>query len=123
MLNKDLEVSLNVAFRKAKESRHEFMTVEHLLLALLDNPSSNDALSACGADMHKLRTDLEQFIGETTPVIPEGDEERETQPTLDSNAYCNVRSFTYSHQVKVKLPAPMYWSLFLVNRSRKQLIS
>ncbi|SET29036.1 ATP-dependent Clp protease ATP-binding subunit ClpA [Thalassotalea agarivorans] len=82
MLNKDLEVSLNVAFRKAKESRHEFMTVEHLLLALLDNPSSNDALSACGADMHKLRTDLEQFIGETTPVIPEGDEERETQPTL-----------------------------------------
>jgi len=82
MLNKDLEISLNMAFRKAKESRHEFMTVEHLLLALLDNPSSIDALQACGADMIKLRQELQEFIGETTPVIPEGEEDRETQPTL-----------------------------------------
>ena len=82
MLNKDLEVSLNLAFRQAKESRHEFMTVEHLLLALLDNPSSIEALKACGADMGKLRQELLEFIGETTPVIPEGEEERETQPTL-----------------------------------------
>jgi len=82
MLNKDLEISLNLAFRQAKESRHEFMTVEHLLLALLDNPSSIDALKACGADMPKLRKELLAFIGETTPVIPEGEEERETQPTL-----------------------------------------
>ncbi|GLX80313.1 ATP-dependent Clp protease ATP-binding subunit ClpA [Thalassotalea insulae] len=82
MLNKDLEISLNMAFRQAKESRHEFMTVEHLLLALLDNPSSIDALTACGADMKKLRKELMDFIGETTPVIPAGEEERETQPTL-----------------------------------------
>ncbi|WP_085297311.1 ATP-dependent Clp protease ATP-binding subunit ClpA [Cognaticolwellia mytili] len=82
MLNKDLEVSLNVAFRQAKESRHEFMTVEHLLLALLDNPSSIDALHACGADMVKLKKELLAFIAETTPVIPTGEEERETQPTL-----------------------------------------
>jgi ATP-dependent Clp protease ATP-binding subunit ClpA len=82
MLNKDLEISLNLAFRQAKESRHEFMTVEHLLLALLDNPSSIDALQACGADMNKLRKELLDFIGETTPVIPAGEEERETQPTL-----------------------------------------
>lgn len=82
MLNKDLENSLNLAFRQAKESRHEFMTVEHLLLALLDNPSSIEALNACGADMSKLRTDLLAFIGETTPVIPVGEDERETQPTL-----------------------------------------
>lgn len=82
MLNKDLEISLNMAFRRAKESRHEFMTVEHLLLALLDNPSSIDALTACGADMKKLRVELIDFINETTPVIPEGEEERETQPTL-----------------------------------------
>jgi len=82
MLNKDLEISLNMAFRQAKESRHEFMTVEHLLLALLDNPSSIDALKACGADMNKLRKELIDFIGETTPVIPEGEEDRETQPTL-----------------------------------------
>jgi ATP-dependent Clp protease ATP-binding subunit ClpA len=82
MLNKDLEISLNMAFRQAKESRHEFMTVEHLLLALLDNPSSIDALKACGANLAKLRKDLHDFIGETTPVIPEGDAERDTQPTL-----------------------------------------
>lgn len=82
MLNKDLEVSLNMAFRQAKESRHEFMTVEHLLLALLDNPSSIEALNACGADMANLKKELLAFIADTTPVIPSGEEERETQPTL-----------------------------------------
>jgi len=82
MLNKDLEISLNLAFRQAKDSRHEFMTVEHLLLALLDNPASIEALNACGADNPKLRQELLTFIGETTPVIPEGELERETQPTL-----------------------------------------
>jgi ATP-dependent Clp protease ATP-binding subunit ClpA len=82
MLNKDLEISLNMAFRQAKDSRHEFMTVEHLLLALLDNPSSIEALKACAADMGKIRKELLDFIAETTPVIPEGEIERETQPTL-----------------------------------------
>jgi ATP-dependent Clp protease ATP-binding subunit ClpA len=82
MLNKDLEISLNLAFRQAKESRHEFMTVEHLLLALLDNPSATEALDACGADLIKLRKSLLDFISETTPMIPVGEEERETQPTL-----------------------------------------
>jgi len=82
MLNKDLEVSLNMAFRQAKDSRHEFMTVEHLLLALLDNPAAEQVLLACGADLSKLRLELNDFIGETTPVIPEGEAERETQPTL-----------------------------------------
>ena len=82
MLNKDLEISLNLAFRQAKESRHEFMTVEHLLLALLDNPSAIEALGACGADLAKLRKSLLDFIQETTPMIPVGEDERETQPTL-----------------------------------------
>jgi ATP-dependent Clp protease ATP-binding subunit ClpA len=82
MLNKDLEISLNLAFRQAKESRHEFMTVEHLLLALLDNPSAIEALGACGADLIKLRKSLLDFITETTPMIPLGEDERETQPTL-----------------------------------------
>lgn len=82
MLNKDLEVSLNMAFRQAKESRHEFMTVEHLLLALLDNPSSIDVLKACAVDLATLRKELLAFIADTTPVIPAGEEERETQPTL-----------------------------------------
>ncbi len=82
MLNKDLEISLNLAFRQAKESRHEFMTVEHLLLALLDNPSAIEALGACGADLNKLRKSLLDFISETTPMIPLDEDERETQPTL-----------------------------------------
>jgi ATP-dependent Clp protease ATP-binding subunit ClpA len=82
MLNKDLEISLNLAFRQAKESRHEFMTVEHLLLALLDNPSAIEVLGACGADLNKIRGNLLEFIQETTPVIPVEEEERETQPTL-----------------------------------------
>ncbi|MBL4822368.1 MAG: ATP-dependent Clp protease ATP-binding subunit ClpA [Colwellia sp.] len=82
MLNKDLEISLNLAFRQAKDSRHEFMTVEHLLLALLDNPSAIEVLGACGANLNKIRTSLLEFIQETTPVIPIEEEERETQPTL-----------------------------------------
>ena len=82
MLNKDLEISLNLAFRQAKESRHEFMTVEHLLLALLDNPSAIEVLGACGADLNQIRANLLEFIQETTPVIPPDEEERETQPTL-----------------------------------------
>ena len=82
MLNKDLEISLNLAFRQAKESRHEFMTVEHLLLALLDNPSAIDVLGACGADVGIIRANLLEFIQETTPIIPLDEEERETQPTL-----------------------------------------
>ncbi|MDN3651444.1 ATP-dependent Clp protease ATP-binding subunit ClpA [Thalassotalea ponticola] len=82
MLNKDLEISLNLAFRQAKDSRHEFMTVEHLLLALLENPEALEAINACGGDVAKLKLELLNFISETTPVIPQGDEERETQPTL-----------------------------------------
>ncbi|MEH6561739.1 MAG: ATP-dependent Clp protease ATP-binding subunit ClpA, partial [Marinobacter sp.] len=62
--------------------RHEFMTVEHLLLALLDNASAVDVLKACGANLDKLRSDLQDFINSTTPLIPEGQGDRETQPTL-----------------------------------------
>lgn len=82
MLNKDLEMSLNLAFRKARDSRHEFMTVEHLLLALLDNPSAAEVLSACGADLSKLRLEIDDFLIDTTPVMPTDDDEKETQPTL-----------------------------------------
>lgn len=82
MLNKELEFTLNLAFKDAKERRHEFMTVEHLLLALLDNPSAGNVLQACEANIDELRRDLEEFIAETTPLIPEDDNSRETQPTL-----------------------------------------
>ena len=82
MLNKDLEITLNSAFREARSRRHEFMTVEHLLLALLDNPAAIDALSSCGTDLQSLKIALSEFIDETTPLIPDMEEERETQPTL-----------------------------------------
>ncbi|MBZ9538609.1 MULTISPECIES: ATP-dependent Clp protease ATP-binding subunit ClpA [Modicisalibacter] len=82
MLSKELELTLNTAFTVARSKRHEFMTVEHLLLALLDNASAADVLRACGASLDKLRSDLQDFINSTTPLIPEDQEDRETQPTL-----------------------------------------
>ncbi|MBT1449369.1 ATP-dependent Clp protease ATP-binding subunit ClpA [Glaciecola sp. XM2] len=83
MLNKDLEQTLNEAFVYARQNRHEFMTVEHLLLMLLDNPAAQEALKACGAKVETLRSELTEFVNETTPLISEEDStERETQPTL-----------------------------------------
>ncbi|WP_130098985.1 ATP-dependent Clp protease ATP-binding subunit ClpA [Siccibacter turicensis] len=82
MLNQELELSLNMAFARAREHRHEFMTVEHLLLALLSNPSAREALEACSVDLVALRQELEAFIEQTTPVLPPSEEERDTQPTL-----------------------------------------
>jgi ATP-dependent Clp protease ATP-binding subunit ClpA len=82
MLNKELEFTLNLAFKEAKEKRHEFMTVEHLLLSLLDNPSAGNVLQACDANIEVLRRDLIEFIEETTPRIPDDELDRETQPTL-----------------------------------------
>ena len=81
MLSKEFEYTLNVAFREAREQRHEFMTVEHLLLALLDNPTAAKVLNACGADIAALRREMHAFIEEHTPLLPAKDE-RETQPTL-----------------------------------------
>ncbi len=82
MLSKELEMTLNEAFRYARSHRHEFMTVEHLLLALFDNDSAVEVLTACGADVNDLRSSVSQFIDDTTPLIPEEDPERDTQPTL-----------------------------------------
>ncbi|ACS86052.1 MULTISPECIES: ATP-dependent Clp protease ATP-binding subunit ClpA [Musicola] len=82
MLNQELELSLNMAFARAREHRHEFMTVEHLLLALLSNPSAREALEACTVDLAALRQELETFIEQTTPTLPQSDTERDTQPTL-----------------------------------------
>ncbi|MCF1426615.1 MAG: ATP-dependent Clp protease ATP-binding subunit ClpA [Shewanella sp.] len=82
MLNKDLEVTLNLAFQQARDLRHEYMTVEHLLLALVDNPAAQEALIACGANLDKLRDEVATFINQTTPILPELEDGRETQPTL-----------------------------------------
>ncbi len=81
MLSKELEFTLNLAFKEAREKRHEFMTVEHLLLALLDNPAAEEVLKACTVDLTLLRNELIIFLDETTPVLSEIDE-RDTQPTL-----------------------------------------
>ncbi len=81
MLNKELEYTLNQAFKNAHEKRHEFITVEHLLLALLDNNSAITVLNACNCNINALRGELTQFIDETISLIPK-DIQRETQPTL-----------------------------------------
>ncbi len=81
MLSKELEQSLNAAFKYAHEKHHEYITVEHLLLAMLENSSALEVLRACGSDIELLRRDLSQFLEETTPLIPSGIN-RETQPTL-----------------------------------------
>jgi len=83
MLNKELEQTLNNAFVFAREHRHEFMTVEHLLLALLDNSAAREALHACGADIEAIKGELIAFVKDTTPLILDDQlNERETQPTL-----------------------------------------
>jgi len=81
MISKELEFTLNSAFKEAREKRHEFVTVEHLLLALLDNPAAASVLRACGANLPQLKVELGNFVDETTPQLIIEDE-RETQPTL-----------------------------------------
>ena len=81
MLSKELEFTLNLAFKEAREKNHEFMTVEHLLYALLGNPSAVEVLRACGANLEQLKQDLGKFLEETTPTLAV-DDDRETQPTL-----------------------------------------
>ncbi len=81
MIAQELEVSLHMAFVEARQKRHEFITVEHLLLALLDNPSAAEVLRACAANIDELRKELTTFIAEHTPTVT-GSDEIDTQPTL-----------------------------------------
>ncbi len=81
MLSNELEYCLNDAFHQAREARHEYLTVEHLLLAILDTPRVREILRACGADLTKLKQELKDHIEQSTPRVEEG-EEREVQPTL-----------------------------------------
>ncbi len=81
MIAQELEVSLHMAFVEARQKRHELITVEHLLLAMLDNPAAAEVLRACGADIEDLRHELNEFLNEHTPIIS-GTEEIDTQPTL-----------------------------------------
>ncbi len=81
MIAQELEVSLHMAFMDARQKHHELITVEHLLLAMIDNPTAADVLRACGVDIEKLRKDLQGYIDEHTPVV-DGLDEVDTQPTL-----------------------------------------
>jgi len=81
MIAQELEVSLHMAFMDARQKRHELITVEHLLLAMLDNPSASEVLKACGANLEKLRSDIAEHIEEHTPIVG-GENEVDTQPTL-----------------------------------------
>jgi ATP-dependent Clp protease ATP-binding subunit ClpA len=81
VLSSELEFCLNEAFQRAREQRHEYMTVEHLLLAILDTPGVGEILKSCGGDVAALKRDLEKFITDTTPRLPD-DDDREVQPTL-----------------------------------------
>ena len=78
MFSKELEVSLNSIFKQAREKRYEYLTVEHLLLALLDEPSAVAALKACGANLNRLKNEISNFIAATTPLFPSAD------PNLDT---------------------------------------
>jgi ATP-dependent Clp protease ATP-binding subunit ClpA len=80
MIAQELEVSLHMAFMEARQKRHEFITVEHLLLALLDNPSASEVLKACAAEVDDLRKLLSEFVTEHTPILTT--EDTDTQPTL-----------------------------------------
>jgi ATP-dependent Clp protease ATP-binding subunit ClpA len=81
VLSSELEICLNEAFQAAREARHEFMTVEHLLLAIIDTPRVQEILRGCGADATRLRKELQEFIEQTTPRLKQ-DDDREVQPTL-----------------------------------------
>ena len=82
MLSKDLETNLNEAFSGANEKRHEFMTVEHLLLALLDDEAACNVLRACDCDLARMRGELAEYVDSMTPLIPKSEAARKTKPTL-----------------------------------------
>ncbi len=104
MLSKDLEQTLNAAFQAARDKHHEFMTVEHLLLALFDNAESVAILRACNADIEVLRKELETFLEENTPVL--SSDERETQPTLGFQRVLQRAVFHVQSSGKREVGAP-----------------
>ncbi|MDT8322021.1 MAG: Clp protease N-terminal domain-containing protein, partial [Xanthomonadales bacterium] len=81
MFSKELELSISQAYQEAREQRHEYLTVEHMLLALLENTSALGILSACGADVAALEKDIRKVLEDTVPMLP-ADDSRDTQPTI-----------------------------------------
>ena len=122
MLSSELEFCLNEAFQNAQERRHEFMTVEHLLLALLDIPKVHEILKACDADMGELRRQLVEFIDEATPLMAP-DEDGDVQPTLGFQRVCSVPFFTCSPVAKRKSRAATCWWPFSAKNSLRRSTS
>lgn len=110
MLSRQLEVSLRLAVSMARQKRHEFLTVEHLLLALLDNDSAVNALKACGADIVSLRKELEEYVEQHTLSLAKIASKLHIQQKV-STAFCNVL-FSTCNQVAaiVLLKVRMFWS-------------
>jgi len=122
MIAQELEVSLHMAFVEARQKRHEFITVEHLLLALLDNPTAAEVLRACGANMDELRKNLTQHIAEQTPRIA-ADREVDTQPTLGFQRVIQRAILHVQSSGKKKSPARTCWWRSSARRTRTRSIS
>ena len=119
MLSKELEKSLNEIARSASSRRHEFITVEHLLLALLTNQAALDVLKNVGADVGKLGTDLEKYIYETTPVLPPSDEEHGPQTTLGFQRVVSRSLFHVQSSGRKEVTVPTSLLLYLANKKAK----
>ena len=122
MLSRDLEVTLNSAFKRARELRHEYMTVEHLLLGLLDNASAVQVLNSCGAEVSRLREELEQFVTQTTPALPE-DSERDTQPTLGFQRVLQRAVFHVQSSGKQEVTGANVLVAIFLNKNHRPFIS
>ena len=122
MIAQELEVSLHMAFVEARQKRHEFITVEHLLLALIDNPSAAEALRSCGAKADALRKDLTNFIDEHTPTVS-GEDDIDTQPTLGFQRVIQRAILHVQSSGKKRSMAPTSWSPFMAKRIRTPSIS
>jgi ATP-dependent Clp protease ATP-binding subunit ClpA len=118
MIAQELEVSLHMAFVEARQKQHEFITVEHLLLAMLDNPSAADVLRACGVDLEELRHVLTDFIAEHTPRLS-GHTGRIPSPRKDSSV---IQRDFFSPVVGEESPVPTF-SLRFSARIRTPSIS
>ena len=111
MFSKELEISIGQCYKQARDSRHEFMTVDHLLLALLDNASARQRTAkACGADIDLLSAGAcARPTMRTSPILPEDDNARYPAHSRVSSASCSVPSTTYSPRARKKSTAPMCW--------------
>ena len=123
MLSKDLETTLNSAFKGARNKRHEFMTVEHLLLALLDNEIATSVLSACDCDLPKLTKRTGRICRFNNTLIPESETSRETQPTLGFQRVLQRAVFHVQSSGKRESQELTYWSRSSLSRKVRRCSS